>query len=214
VIAALYVQTGGVYYGLDDVDPWDGARDARLYAGPWSVVAHPPCARWCQLAGLVQHVYGYRIGDDGGTFSAALDAVRRFGGVLEHPAHSLAWAHYGLTEPINDGWMLSLDGGWVAHIEQERYGHGARKPTWLYAYGCELPALRWGRRSPAPDDPGWWVRSDRPHEHKKGSNRMRGKRASRTPAAFRDVLLDMARSVAQHDLNVHTAVCQGKAPAS
>ena len=34
------------------------------------MVAHPPCARWCQLARLVQHVYGYQIGDDGGTFAA------------------------------------------------------------------------------------------------------------------------------------------------
>lgn len=24
MIAALYVQTGGAYYGLDDVDPWGG----------------------------------------------------------------------------------------------------------------------------------------------------------------------------------------------
>ena len=31
MIAALYVETGGVYYGLPDVDPWDEERDARLY---------------------------------------------------------------------------------------------------------------------------------------------------------------------------------------
>ena len=46
MIAALYVQTGGAYYGLPDVDPWDEARDARLYAGPHPVVAHPPCGQW------------------------------------------------------------------------------------------------------------------------------------------------------------------------
>jgi hypothetical protein len=27
-VAALYVQTDGVYYGLPDVDPWDEQRDA------------------------------------------------------------------------------------------------------------------------------------------------------------------------------------------
>ena len=51
-VAALYVETGGVYYGLNDVDPWDEERDARLYAGPWPVVAHPPCKAWCALAGM------------------------------------------------------------------------------------------------------------------------------------------------------------------
>ena len=45
-IAALYVETDGAYYGLPDVEPWDEARDARQYAGPWPVVAHPPCQRW------------------------------------------------------------------------------------------------------------------------------------------------------------------------
>jgi hypothetical protein len=43
MIAALYVQTGGCYFNLPDVEPWDEARDARKYAGPWPVVAHPPC---------------------------------------------------------------------------------------------------------------------------------------------------------------------------
>jgi hypothetical protein len=47
-VAALFVQARGCYYGLDDVDPWGEGRDARLYAGPWPVIAHPPCA----IAGL------------------------------------------------------------------------------------------------------------------------------------------------------------------
>lgn len=32
-VAALYVQTGGSYFRLPDVDPWDEGRDARAYAG-------------------------------------------------------------------------------------------------------------------------------------------------------------------------------------
>lgn len=90
-LAALFVQAGGHYFGLDGVDLWDEARDARTYKGPHPVVAHPPCTRWCQLAYIVQKRYGHKVGDDGGTFAAALAAVRRWGGVLEHPAFSYAW---------------------------------------------------------------------------------------------------------------------------
>lgn len=46
MIAALFVQTNGCYFGIDGVDPWDEKRDARKYEGPYSVVAHPPCERW------------------------------------------------------------------------------------------------------------------------------------------------------------------------
>ena len=28
-VAALFVETGGCYFGLAEVDPWDLARDAR-----------------------------------------------------------------------------------------------------------------------------------------------------------------------------------------
>jgi hypothetical protein len=43
IIAALYVETDGCYFGLPDVDPWDEARDARRYDGPHPVVSHTPC---------------------------------------------------------------------------------------------------------------------------------------------------------------------------
>ena len=79
MVAALFVQTNGVYYGLPDVDPWDQRRDARLYDGPHPVVAHPPCSRWCRLAGLVEARWGHKRGEDGGCFAAALAAVRRWG---------------------------------------------------------------------------------------------------------------------------------------
>lgn len=45
MISALYVEKDGVYFNLPDVDPWDETRDARLYKGPFPVVAHPPCQR-------------------------------------------------------------------------------------------------------------------------------------------------------------------------
>jgi hypothetical protein len=146
MIAALYVQTGGAYFGLEDVDPWDETRDARLYAGPWAVVAHPPCARWSRLAGFTEARFGLKRGDDGGCFAAAVDAVRRFGGVLEHPAYSSAWEHFGLPRPNRyGGWTSSLlDPGWSCYVEQGRYGLPVKKATWLYAYGVELPDLKWG----------------------------------------------------------------------
>ena len=39
MIAALFVERGGVYWNQPGVDPWDEERDARLYAGPWPVIA-------------------------------------------------------------------------------------------------------------------------------------------------------------------------------
>ncbi len=190
VIAALYVETGGVYYGLDDVDPWDEARDARLYAGPWPVVAHPPCQRWSILAPGIETRFGHKVGDDGGTFAAALEAVRTFGGVLEHPAHSLAWSHFELPRPSRaGGWTSSLtDDGWSAWVDQGWYGHEYKKPTWLYARGIHLPGLRWGT-SP--------YGITRAHRDEKMSETQRKRIMLPSPPAFRDVLIDMARTASR-----------------
>lgn len=193
-IAALFVTKGGTYYGLPGVDPWDEKRDARLYPGPHPVVAHPPCSRWCRLAGLVEARWGHKRGEDGGSFASALDSVRRYGGVLEHPAYSDAWAVFNLPRPSREGgWVGGLCGGWSAHVEQLRYGHVAKKATWLYAYGVELPELRWGY---TPSGAGHALVSWCGNHTSKFEKRPRvGKdAASKTPEAFRDVLISMART--------------------
>lgn len=150
MIAALYVETGGCYFGMPwSVDPWDVQRDARLYAGPWPVVAHPPCQRWGKYwHGSPRKPHQYKLGDDGGCFAAALAAVRRWGGVIEHPRDSHAWQAFGLAKPPrNGGWVVADElGGMTCCVEQGFYGHSANKPTWLYAMSATpLPPLRWGR---------------------------------------------------------------------
>ena len=151
MLAALFVEPGGVYFGLPDVDPWDEARDARKYRGPHAVVAHPPCQRWGKYwHGAPNKPHQYRLGEDGGCFATALTAVRNYGGVLEHPAHSKAWAYFGLaTPPAGGGWTKADNfGGWTCQVEQGHYGHFSRKGTWLYAVvsdPSQLPQLTWGR---------------------------------------------------------------------
>lgn len=201
MIAALYVETGGCYFGLDDVDPWDEARDARLYAGPHPVVCHSPCQRWGRFYhGSTRKPHQFKLGDDGGCFAAALSAVRTWGGVLEHPADSKAWDWFGLRKPTRDGGWFKADAtGWTCYVEQGHYGHLSRKGTWLYACRTALPDLRWGRGEQRLH-PVALERYGYEKARRIGMMAMVGgkhKTAIRnaTPPEFRDVLLSMARSV-------------------
>lgn len=202
MVAALFVERGGVYWDVPGVDPWDEMRDARLYSGPWPVVAHPPCARWSRLAGLVESRWGHRAGDDGGCFAAALSAVRTFGGVLEHPESSRAWPHFGIRRPMRvGGWSVAGDGiGWTCCVEQGAYGHRARKATWLYAVRCDLPVLHWHARGAFARVDGGPKEGAATRRRGVESPGALGKKARRaTPPAFRDVLIDMARSARSQD---------------
>ncbi len=191
MIAALYVAPGGVYYDLPDVEPWGlPEKDAREYAGPYPVVAHPPCQRWSMLAAVVEARYGIKRGEDGGLFEATLATVRRWGGVLEHPAQSKAWDKYNLNKPQRSGGWVNADfqGGWTCCIEQGNYGHRARKATWLYVIGCDsLPSLKWGKSSAIA-----WV-SHCEYDTYPHVERLSKKEAAATPLEFRDLLLDIAR---------------------
>lgn len=198
MIAALFVQPNGCYAGLPDVELWDEARDARTYAGPWPVVAHPPCSVWCHMAPVNQARYGIRIGDDDGRFGAALAAVRRWRGVLEHPAHSHAWVAHGLPwPPGSGGWQRDIDGGWCCQVSQGHYGHRAHKWTWLYAVGADLPELRWG----PSERPLAWISTDRPRAALRalGIEQLSKQEAAATPPPFRDLLLSIAAASGEQE---------------
>lgn len=152
MIAALYIDPDGPYpKALGAECCWDESRDARKYAGPHPVVAHPPCARWSKLAQSVYARTGkeeHRPGNDGGCFERALHAVRLYGGVLEHPAQSKAWSTFQLPKPDGAGWLhigTNMVGS-VCEVWQSAYGHLASKRTWLLYCGKRPPfELRWQR---------------------------------------------------------------------
>lgn len=197
MIAALFVLKNGPYYGLKNVDPWDKERDARKYNGPHKVIAHPPCERWGRYwSGGPSCKTRKKLGDDDGCFASAINSVRRFGGVLEHPEASHAWRVFGLfAPPRNGGWVAAGDFiGWTCCVEQGWYGHQARKATWLYAVGIDLPKLKWGR---APGDfarldVGFHSKEERARAIKTGAcQRLSSRQRKLTPVKFRDVLIKM-----------------------
>lgn len=207
MIAALFVEKGGCYFGLDGVDPWDIERDARTYAGPHPVVAHPPCQRWGRYwSGGPSARVRRELGDDDGCFASALASVRRWGGVIEHPEGSHAWRAFKLmAPPRSGGWVAAdrLEGyqGWTCCVEQGAYGHPARKATWLYAHGIPLEVLEsltWGK---APGDfirldQGFHSKEERRRAIKTGiCQRLSKRQRAATPIPFRDLLISMARSV-------------------
>ena len=199
---ALFVDPNGIYPKLLGREHcWDESRDARTYDGPGPVVAHPPCNLWGPLANVNYARWGgehLRPGNDGGCFASALASVRRYGGVLEHPADTRAWAAYGLMPPVDrpadepDVSNWSTDDvvtmrEWVCEVWQSAYGHRARKRTWLLYCGARPPfELRWDR-NPGTHQIGGGVHT--------GNNRLPklGRReASATPEAFALELIRLA----------------------
>jgi len=204
MVAALYVEKGGCYFGLAGVDPWDEARDARQYAGPHPIVAHPPCQRWGRYwGGAPRKPHQYQLGADDGCFKSALDSVRRWSGVLEHPKDSHAWSAFGLEKPPRTGGWVRADnvGGWTCMVEQGHYGHMSRKATWLYASGVDLPSLAWGaseqRIHPVALARHGYAKARRIGVMAMVGGKDKTKIRNATPELFRDLLLSIARSANQ-----------------
>jgi hypothetical protein len=200
MIAALFVETNGCYFGLPNVDPWDIARDARLYAGPHPIVAHPPCQRWGRFwHGSTRKPHQFKLGDDGGCFEAALESLDRFDGVAEHPADSKAWDHFGLPKPDKSGGWKRQGGYAVCHVEQGHYGHFANKPTWLITSGIDdLPELIWGRGEqrihPRALELHGYAKARRIGMMAMVGGKDKTKIRNATPTPFRDILISIAES--------------------
>jgi hypothetical protein len=193
MIAALFVEKNGAYDAIPDVDLWDIDRDARLYAGPYPVVAHPPCQLWGNMAFVNFARWGgehNRPGNDGGCFASALASVRKWGGALEHPAKSRAFACHGVARPPSIGWAKINDREYICEVWQSAYGHRANKATWLLYCGDRPPLeLDWSRPIGSHQIGGADQRGKA-----KNKPTISGKAASATPPAFRDALMALARS--------------------
>jgi len=200
MIAALFVDPEGPYVGLAGVDPWDEARDARAYAGSDPVVAHPPCERWGRFAEGSPSNKRFKMGDDGGCFQAALAAVRRVGGVIEHPQGSHAWRVFDLPIPTGKWTPADAWGGRSCYVDQGAYGHKAKKPTWLYAVLPAFPPMNWTRVWGLARVGGDGFHSSRERARAKATGRFKpfpqipASENHLTPPGFRDALLELAQS--------------------
>lgn len=220
-VAALYIDPRGPYPEYADhverglcctaemcmhpeLDLWDVTRDARLYDGPHPVVAHPPCGPW----GRLRHLYR---GNEHDCAPRAVEQVRRWGGVLEHPAGSTLWqwmwpcpesplGHTSMPEP---GSPPDAAGGYTIEVDQCEWGHVARKRTWLYLVGVPRSALE---APPFPGrEPTHWVSGGRGRAGKKakttpvppGIKVCSAQQRRRTPPLFAEYLVRLARAAGQ-----------------
>jgi hypothetical protein len=131
-VAVLFARSDSVYKGFDLADVYDIERDARNYSGNFPVVAHPPCRAWGRL-----RAFAKPCPDERDLALFAVNSVRRFGGVLEHPAGSTLWDDANLPRPG----ACDRFGGYTLPINQYDFGHRAKKSTWLYIVGCPLCKL-------------------------------------------------------------------------
>lgn len=131
-VSVLFARADSNYKNIDGCDVWDIKRDALLWPGGTPVVAHPPCRAWGQLS----HMAKPRK-DEKELALWAVDQVRNFGGVLEHPKQSKLWPAKKLPLPNE----FDEFGGWTLPIFQCNFGHTAEKPTLLYIVGITPDAM-------------------------------------------------------------------------
>lgn len=127
-VAVLFARRDSVYKSLPGCDVFDVDRDALTWLGGAPVVAHPPCRLWGRL-----RTFSTAPAKEKELARWAVGQVRRWGGVLEHPAHSTLWPDCYL--PLPGQWDAFA--GWTLPVEQFHWGHKAAKATWLYVVGCE-----------------------------------------------------------------------------
>jgi len=130
-VAALYVRADSIYK-KKCIECYDIERDARIYAGPYPVIAHPPCRAWGHLKGLAKPRPGEKD-----LALLAVQQVFEYGGVLEHPSGSSLFKEPRLLSTLGpDTFFMSVNQHW--------WGHKAEKRTLLYISGItpkQMPAV-------------------------------------------------------------------------
>lgn len=132
-IAVLFARADSLYKRNPLCDVYDEQRDALTWPGGARVIAHPPCREWGRL-----HRFSKAPPHERQLAIWAVWVVRRYGGVVEHPAASKLWDYMKLPAP---GAAPDVWGGHTVEIRQCDFGHPAEKLTWLYVVRGTLPSM-------------------------------------------------------------------------
>ena len=82
-VAVLFARTDSNYKNIQGCDVWDEERNVLMWKGGLPVIAHPPCRAWGAFAMFAKPVDGEKE-----LALFAVEKIRQFGGVLEHPKAS------------------------------------------------------------------------------------------------------------------------------
>jgi hypothetical protein len=184
MVAVLFARKDSVYKTFPDCDVFDVDRNALNYSGGRPIVAHPPCRAWGQLAHMANPRPGERE-----LALWAVDMVRLYGGVLEHPRASRLWKEKPLPKVGDiDAW-----GGFTLKVNQFDWGHKAEKATNLYICGCvpnDVPELPQRTGRPTHVIASSSARQHRGHPCFRPEVTRREREA--TPPAFAEWLVELA----------------------
>ena len=124
----LFARADSIYKQLPGTDVWDADRNALNCDNTEPGVYHPPCRAWGAFAMFANPRPGERE-----LAIWSVWKIRKYGGVLEHPAASKLWPEMGLPRPG----QRDEYGGFTVGIHQSWFGHKAEKKTLLYIVGIE-----------------------------------------------------------------------------
>lgn len=125
-IPVLFVQQNSNYYNFDYFDCFDEKRNALTSQAREPLIAHPPCRKFSKLRSLSNAPTKEKQ-----LAFFALEKIRRFGGILEHPKSSTLFktGNFKLDGSIDDY------GGFLRVVNLSDFGFQAVKPTMLYFVG-------------------------------------------------------------------------------
>jgi hypothetical protein len=161
---------------------YDQYRNALNFKDKTPCIYHPPCRTWSRLRGLAKVHPGEHL-----LAVWSIFRIWRYGGVLEHPAHSSLWKLLKLPLPgtgydIHDGFSISVNQHW--------FGHKCEKNTWLYIKGCNIKNLP--QLSLNFDAIEYTISTSKKINYKKEISK---KRRSETPIQFALFLIDILNSI-------------------